>query len=90
MVVDKTGLTGNFDFTLQWTVDASKNADADASAYVTAVQDQLGLKLERQNTPTEVLVIDRAEPITDNASSRFELGPTVEFAAKAIAIARLD
>jgi hypothetical protein len=72
-------------------VDPSKKADADASAYVTAVQDQLGLRLERQNTPTEVLVIDRAEPITDSASSRFELGPASEFvAAKAIAINRLD
>jgi bla regulator protein BlaR1 len=90
MVVDKTGLTGNFDFTLQWTPDAGKNADTDASAILAAVQDQLGLKLERQNTPTEVLAIDRAEAISDNASSRFELGPTVEFAAKAIAIARPD
>lgn len=70
MVVDKTGLTGDFDFTLQWTVDPSKNADTDASAFLTAVQDQLGLKLERQSTPTEVLVIDHAEPISNSTSSQ--------------------
>jgi uncharacterized protein (TIGR03435 family) len=66
MILDKTGLTGNYDFTLQWTSDASQNADYHASSILAAVQEQLDLKLEPQNTPTEVLVIDRAEQPSEN------------------------
>jgi bla regulator protein BlaR1 len=81
MVVDKTGLAGNYDFTLRWTPGASQDADHDASSIRTAVQEQLGLKLELQNTPTEVLVIDHAEPIIDGTSSRFQSGPSFEVAS---------
>jgi uncharacterized protein (TIGR03435 family) len=63
MVVDKTGLSGNYDFALQWTTDANQTADSNATSVVRAVQDQLGLRLERQNTPTEVIVIDHAERV---------------------------
>jgi uncharacterized protein (TIGR03435 family) len=68
VVVDKTGLTGNYDFALNWKSDASGpgnfNApvsDASASSLLTALQDQLGLKLEPQTAPMQVLVIDHAE-----------------------------
>ena len=53
-VVDKTGLIGDYDFTLQWTPDESpRNPDGTPSpatldSIVTAVQEQLGLKLEPQ------------------------------------------
>ena len=60
-VRDKTGLKGNFDLTLEWTPDdLSPNAAPGASIY-TALQEQLGLKLESTRGPVEVLVIDRAE-----------------------------
>jgi uncharacterized protein (TIGR03435 family) len=53
-IVDKTGLTGTFDFTLQW-------SDSEGPSLFTALQEQLGLKLEPQKVPTGVLVIDHIE-----------------------------
>ncbi len=61
VVVDKTGLTGNYDFALNWTSDASQNPEASASSLFTALQEQLGLKLEPQKAPMEVLIIDHVE-----------------------------
>ena len=65
LVVDRTGLTGNFDVDLHWKADLSSAADASAaSASVdlsTAVQEQLGLKLEPRVESTDVIVIDRIE-----------------------------
>jgi len=69
-VVDKTGLTANYDFVLHWTPDPDHNADRDASSIVTALRDQLGLKLELQKMATEVLVIDHAEKITGKELSK--------------------
>jgi uncharacterized protein (TIGR03435 family) len=67
-VVDKTELTGNYDLTLQWTPDSapeSAGADAPPSIY-TAVQEQLGLKLQPVQAPVEVLVVDHAAMPTEN------------------------
>jgi uncharacterized protein (TIGR03435 family) len=61
--VDQTGLTGRYDFQLQWAVDESK-APADGSAppgLFTAIQEQLGLKLEPVKAPTDVLVVDAVQ-----------------------------
>jgi uncharacterized protein (TIGR03435 family) len=61
--VDQTGLTGRYDFQLKWTADESK-APADGSAppgMFTAIQEQLGLKLEPAKAPVEVLVVDAVE-----------------------------
>lgn len=61
-VLDKTGLTDNYDFTLQWTPGESRGK----SAIITAIQEQLGLKLEPQKGSRDVLVIDDAEkPLED-------------------------
>lgn len=60
-VVDKTGLDGVFDFTLQWTTDP------EGPSIFAALQEQLGLKLEAKKGPVEVLVVDHAEKVpTDN------------------------
>jgi uncharacterized protein (TIGR03435 family) len=59
-VLDKTGLTGKYDFTLQLTPDESQ------AAIFTAIQEQLGLKLESQKGPAELLVIDHAEKPLEN------------------------
>jgi uncharacterized protein (TIGR03435 family) len=57
-VVDRTGLSGPFDLELQWSPD---QADSAGPSIFTAIQEQLGLKLESQRAPIEVMVIDRLE-----------------------------
>jgi uncharacterized protein (TIGR03435 family) len=74
IVVDKTGLTGKYDFKLQWTPDdlaAATSEDAPPSdspwpSLFTALQDQLGLKLEPQKGPVQTLVVDHAEKPSGN------------------------
>jgi uncharacterized protein (TIGR03435 family) len=69
VVIDKTGLTGNFDFELKWTPDrtpagtpaSAAPSDPDAPSIFTALQEQLGLKLESAKNPVEVLVVDHVE-----------------------------
>jgi uncharacterized protein (TIGR03435 family) len=65
-VLDQTGLKGLYGVNLQWTpgADVNANASADAAAgpsLFTALQEQLGLRLESRKGPVEVMVIDRAE-----------------------------
>jgi uncharacterized protein (TIGR03435 family) len=64
-VVDRTGLSGNFDFDLRFAPEALRSAVADADSNLpnvfTAVQEQLGLKLDSQRGPVEYLVIERVE-----------------------------
>ena len=71
-VVDKTGLSGNYDLTLTYTPEqASPDATAPAidpngPSIFTAVQEQLGLKLDAQRGPVKVLVVDSAQrPVED-------------------------
>jgi uncharacterized protein (TIGR03435 family) len=66
-VVDNTGLTGAWDLTLTWAPEGSPQAaDGSAPSIFTAVQEQLGLKLESTRGPVDVLIIDGAErPIPD-------------------------
>jgi uncharacterized protein (TIGR03435 family) len=68
-VVDRTGLAGGFDIDLEWASDdallASREPDS-RPGIVTAVQDQLGLKLEPSRAPLEVLIIDAVERPTAN------------------------
>ncbi len=68
VVVDQTGLTGTYDLKLRWTPDNAPppllNGDPDPNAppgLFTAIQEQLGLKLESSKGPVPVLVIDRVE-----------------------------
>jgi uncharacterized protein (TIGR03435 family) len=68
-VQDRTGDAGAFDFELQFTPNPeafptpqdAAAAAADHPSLFTAVQEQLGLKLESTTAPLEVLVIDRVE-----------------------------
>jgi uncharacterized protein (TIGR03435 family) len=64
IVVDKTGLSGGYDFTLEWSPDQA--ADSSAPSLVTALREQLGLRLEWQKSPVEVLVIDTLEKPSEN------------------------
>jgi uncharacterized protein (TIGR03435 family) len=68
-VVNRTGLTGEFDIDLRYTPDSSAVADPQASsppAVATALQEQLGLRLEASRAAVEVLVIDRVAMPTEN------------------------
>jgi uncharacterized protein (TIGR03435 family) len=59
-VNDDTRLTGKYDFELFWNAGPT-DASESGPDLVTAVQEQLGLKLERKRGPVDVVVIDRAE-----------------------------
>ena len=69
-VADKTGLSGSYDLDLKWTPEDSGPASGDAAeagvSLFTAVQEQLGLKLQSTKGPTETLVIDHAEMPSEN------------------------
>ena len=73
MVVDRTGLTGGWDFELNYAPDqrgqapgANAATDSDLPGFFTAIQEQLGLKLESTKGPVDVVVIDGIErPMED-------------------------
>jgi uncharacterized protein (TIGR03435 family) len=66
-VVDKTGLTGRYDFTLKWaSQDPGADDPGDAPPMSTALQEQLGLKLQPAREPVETLVVDNAEMPIEN------------------------
>jgi len=82
-VIDKTGLTGKYDFELKWTPDPGQPTaqpfgppppgvelppppDPNGPSIFTALQEQLGLRLESQKAPVETLVIDRVERPSEN------------------------
>ncbi len=67
-VIDKTGLTERYDFELHWTPDNTppNSPNADGPSIFTAVQEQLGLRLEPGTAPLDVLIIDSAEKPTPN------------------------
>ena len=68
VVIDKTGIEGKYDIRLKWTPDLGAGSGPESSAppptgpsIFTAVQEQLGLKLESTKGPVKVLVIDSVE-----------------------------
>ena len=76
-VVDRTGMSGRYDFTLFWTIDEFQSArlkafpipqrgNTEVPNLFTAIQEQLGLKLDTATAPADVLVIDRIERPSEN------------------------
>ena len=77
-VIDRTGLAGRFDIQLQWTPGQGESpfdpggnpvpapTDFSGPSIFTAIQEQLGLKLESTKGPVEVIVIDHAEKPSEN------------------------
>lgn len=81
-VIDQTGLTGKYDFSLHWTPDdgalsvkdgagslpagSSAASDSSGPSIFTAIQEQLGLKLESKKGPVEIVVIDHVERPSPN------------------------
>lgn len=61
-IVDKTGLKGRYNFKLQWTMDEGQTAAPDVlPGLFTAVQEQLGLKLDQVKAAADVLVVDHVQ-----------------------------
>jgi uncharacterized protein (TIGR03435 family) len=74
-VVDRTGLTAHYDFKLEWTPDptsseprdfGSSASDPAGPTLFTAIQEQLGLRLEALKGPVEIFVIDHVEKPSEN------------------------
>lgn len=70
-VIDKTGLTGRYDINLKWTPEGQEGkpdglSDTNAPDLFTALQEQLGLKLEPSKGPVDTLVVDHVEMPTEN------------------------
>jgi bla regulator protein blaR1 len=73
-VVDETGLSGRFDFTIEWTPEPNNSApgagevqpDSQGTTFLEALNEQLGLKLKPTKAPLDVLVIDHVETPSAN------------------------
>ena len=77
-VIDKTGLTSRYDFTLEWAPETGQGVGvpgvpavtavgtSDGPTIFTAIQEQLGLRLDSQRGPAEVIVIDQVERPSEN------------------------
>ena len=65
VIVNETGLEGEFDFTLDFTPDENRPNPLDASLVVAAMRDQLGLTLKSQRGPVDYFVIDTVEKLSD-------------------------
>ena len=75
-VADETGLTGEYDFELKWLPErlaarppgdeTTGSDDPSGPSIFSALQEQLGLKLETRRGPVEVIVIDGVEKLTEN------------------------
>jgi uncharacterized protein (TIGR03435 family) len=65
-VVDRTGLQGLYDLDVTFAPEAPGAPQSDAPSLFTALQEQLGLKLDPENERVEVLVVDRIERPTEN------------------------
>jgi uncharacterized protein (TIGR03435 family) len=63
VVVDKTGLDGHYDFELKFAAQSPNGPppDSDAPSIFTALREQLGLRLDAQKIPLEVLSVEHAE-----------------------------
>jgi uncharacterized protein (TIGR03435 family) len=64
-ILDRTGFADSFDFDLHWAPEHGAPDDS-LPSFFTAIQEQMGLKLESQKAPVEVLVIDHADKPTAN------------------------
>jgi len=62
-VVDETAVRGSYEFTLDWTADDLQSDGQAGPSLFTAIEEQLGLKLEARKEPMDVVVVDYVEKI---------------------------
>ena len=65
-ILDKTNLSGTYDVTLHWARDGAASSDSSFPPLFTALQEQLGLKLESAKGPVDTLVIDHVDRPSEN------------------------
>jgi uncharacterized protein (TIGR03435 family) len=65
-VIDKTGLTGNYEFTLRYNPQPGTDQQSDQPSIFAALEEQFGLKLQPERAPLEALVLDRIERPTED------------------------
>jgi uncharacterized protein (TIGR03435 family) len=65
-VVDKTGLSGNFDINLKWTPDDQQGQPDAGPTLFAALEEQLGLKLDAAKDPVSALVVDHVDKPSEN------------------------
>ncbi|MGH9604300.1 MAG: TIGR03435 family protein [Terracidiphilus sp.] len=66
IVLDQTGLTGKYDFTLKWTPDGQQETADSGPSIFAALEEQLGLKLVSAKGPVDTIVVDRVEKPSPN------------------------
>lgn len=66
VVLDRTGLVGNYRFELNWAAEDAPPGDTVLPGLFTAIREQLGLKLESAKAPVQVVVIDQVEKPSAN------------------------
>lgn len=67
IVIDKTGLTGNYDYRIEFAaVNANPADDTPLPTLFEALEKDLGLKLESVKTSIDVVIIDHIEPASEN------------------------
>jgi uncharacterized protein (TIGR03435 family) len=62
-VVDMTGIAGAYDFALRWAPDGAPATANAAPSIFTALEEQLGLKLDKRELTVTVVVVDHAEKV---------------------------
>ena len=75
-VVDRTGLSGRFDFTIEWSPEPNQSPfptspetlvpDTQGPSFQEALREQLGLRLEATKAPIQILVVDKVERPSEN------------------------
>ena len=65
-VWDRTGVSGNYDFVFRYSQPLRADLQTDAPSLATALQENLGLRLEKRKGPVETLVIDYIDEPSEN------------------------
>jgi uncharacterized protein (TIGR03435 family) len=66
LIVDKTGLSGKYDMDLKWSSEDNPGSADSSPSIFTALQEQLGLKLESTKAPVETIVVEHIDKPSDN------------------------
>jgi uncharacterized protein (TIGR03435 family) len=66
-VIDQTGLTGLYDFTLHWAFSTADTENGDnAASFREALKNQLGLELKPARAPIDILIVDHVDHPSEN------------------------